>query len=86
MGMVPVLWSSTADGGKFDSNGPFSTSVEIPSSLTNLNIGIDWKVASGEITGSQSFTIFEDIMRNGTASNTGCDISKARNDFRSFFP
>lgn len=23
MGMVPILWTSTADGGKFDSNGLF---------------------------------------------------------------
>ncbi|KAF8906191.1 hypothetical protein CPB84DRAFT_1770184 [Gymnopilus junonius] len=51
MGMVPILWTSNADGGKFDSN--------------------DWRVASGELTGPQVFTIFEDLMRNGTSFNTG---------------
>lgn len=34
----------------------------------------DWRVGSGELTGSQAITIFEDLMRNGTMFNTGYDI------------
>jgi len=51
MGLVPILWSSTPDGGKFDSN--------------------DWRVAGGLMTGLQAFSLFEDILRNGTTLSTG---------------
>jgi len=51
MGMVPVLWTATPDGGKFDS--------------------FDWRVASGEITGSQSYEVFQNLMKNGTTFPTG---------------
>ncbi|KAF8967662.1 hypothetical protein BDZ97DRAFT_502715 [Flammula alnicola] len=51
MGLVPILWTSTPDGGKFDSN--------------------DWRVAGGLINGTQSFNIFQDIMRNATTFDTG---------------
>jgi peptidoglycan/xylan/chitin deacetylase (PgdA/CDA1 family) len=51
MGMVPVLWTSTPDGGKFDS--------------------FDWRVAGGQVTGPQSFEVYQQIMKNATNINTG---------------
>ena len=69
MGMVPILWTSTPDGGKFDSFGAFM----IPFSLWVWPIiyTTDWRVAGGEVTGTQAYAVFQTIMQNGTNFPTG---------------
>jgi len=69
MGLVPVLWTATPDGGKFDSNGKLNSSSLCLCKL--IFSPIDWRVAGGEITGAQSFDIFQNLMKNGTAFPTG---------------
>jgi len=51
MGLIPVIWTSTSDGGKFDS--------------------FDWRVAAGDVTGPNSYQIFQDIMKNASNIPTG---------------
>jgi hypothetical protein len=75
MGMIPVLWTSTNDGGKFDTNGLlFSFSLH---THYDDNDGLfcfvwsDWMVAGGSITGNQSVMAFEQILTNATSLDTG---------------
>jgi hypothetical protein len=68
MGLVPVIWTSTPEGGKFDSFGNLDL-LSFGSQLIFLNA--DWKVASGEVTALQSNQVFEDIIKNGSKLATG---------------
>ena len=74
MGMIPVLWTSTKDGGKFDTNGLCSFIRK----TTNERImtlffffWLDWMVAGGSIPGNQSLASFEQILTNATQLSTG---------------
>jgi len=51
MGMVPILWTRTPDGGQFDTN--------------------DWRVAGNLTTGKESVAVFENILTNASAIDTG---------------
>ena len=69
MGLVPVLWTATPDGGKFDSFGSLnSRSLCFSSCLASF---VDWRVAAGEFTGEQSVEVFQTIMKNGSNFPTG---------------
>jgi len=49
--MVPIMWTSSPAGGKFDTN--------------------DWRVAAGQVNGTDSFNSFEAILGNATELDTG---------------
>ncbi|KAF8909291.1 hypothetical protein CPB84DRAFT_1499677 [Gymnopilus junonius] len=51
MGMVPIMWTNSPNGGKFDTN--------------------DWRVAGGQVIGTDSFNTFEAILGNATTLDTG---------------
>jgi len=51
MGMVPIMWTTTPTGGKFDTN--------------------DWRVAGGQVNGTDSFNTFETILGNASTLDTG---------------
>ncbi|PPQ72315.1 hypothetical protein CVT26_007272 [Gymnopilus dilepis] len=51
MGMVPIMWTNSPNGGKFDTN--------------------DWRVAGGQVNGTDSFNTFESILGNATTLDTG---------------
>lgn len=69
MGMVPILWTRTPDGGQFDTNG-LST---VPSCclLHAYQSVLDWKVAGNLTTGKESVGVFQNILTNASAIDTG---------------
>ena len=74
MGMIPVLWTSTKDGGKFDTNGLsfFLSFVKLRINLFIYSFcWLDWMVAGGSIPGNQSLASFEQILTNATQLSTG---------------
>lgn len=73
MGMSSVLWTSTSDGGKFDSNGAggFFFFNECTANIKISLKYLDWRVAGGSVNSSYSVQSFQDIMKNGTDLKTG---------------
>ena len=72
MGMIPVIWTSTADGGKFDTNGLLIYLIHIRFYTEMIFVfGSDWMVAGGSITGNQSVAEFKQILANATEIPTG---------------
>ena len=73
MGMIPVLWTSTKDGGKFDTNGlcSFIRKTTNERIMTLFFFWLDWMVAGGSIQGNQSLASFEQILTNATQLSTG---------------
>ena len=67
MGMTPILWTSTIDGGKFDSNGTSSSQCMHYILFKYL----DWRVAGGSVNSTSSYQTFQDILKNGTDLDTG---------------
>lgn len=68
MGLTPIMWTSTPDGGKFDSNGNkqlFFSCIAIDQVIA------DWRVAGGMLTGTQAFAVFQTILSNATTFPTG---------------
>lgn len=66
MGMVPILWTRTPSAGQFDTNGkPNYNPMNISSSA------LDWRVAGGLVSGTESYNNFQSILGNATALNTG---------------
>lgn len=70
MGLVPIIWTSTPDGGKFDSNGMYRLDVPAAREVKTI-VSSDWRVAGGLITGPQALEIFKTILNNGTTLDTG---------------
>lgn len=69
MGLLPVIWTSTPDGGKFDSNGTFTKLAHLH---LLIKFALDWRVADNSVTAQKSFDIYGDIMKNASNIPTGC--------------
>ena len=75
MGMIPVLWTSTKDGGKFDTNGLLFLHTLRMNFFFDATMAFffwtDWMVAGGSISGNQSVAAFEQILTNASEIDTG---------------
>ena len=72
MGMVPIIWTSTPSGGKFDTNGLsfFFYTLFFLFLIDAMGL-LDWRVAGGTIPGNQSISTFDQILSNATTLETG---------------
>ena len=69
MGMVPIIWTQTSAGAKFDTNGLYLFLCAVLNYLTDGLL--DWRVAGGTVPGNVSVATFESILGNATTLDTG---------------
>jgi peptidoglycan/xylan/chitin deacetylase (PgdA/CDA1 family) len=70
MGMVPIIWTTTAASGPFDTNGQFSFFLLFRFLTVNFRF-TDWEVAGGVVTGEQQQATFQSILGNASTIDTG---------------
>lgn len=68
MGMVPIIWTQTSTGAKFDTNGLYCLCGVLNHLIDDM---LDWRVAGGTVPGNVSVATFESILGNATTLDTG---------------